>query len=323
MDNKYDYIIEDIDVIEQIEDFNDEYVYDLEVEDTHTFFGNDILIHNSIYVEFGRLVKYFNIPEEKQTQFVVDLWEKGCEPFMKNAYEEYAKAFNCPKNVENLELEKICRTAILYAKKHYAMEETWSEPGFFLPDMEEIVYKGLEVIQGSTPPYARKCQKDMIEYVLRCYIKDDKPPYHTLIDKLKKYKSEMKAQPVDEIAKGASIGDYEKGVLDDKQRVVFGEHCPIHVKGAGYYNHTLLTKKKFLAKYSRLKTGDKCKFYYTTNPLMNVFAFAPGSYPIEFAPPVDYDMQFEKTILMPLNRLIEVLGYDTLNSNLCYAEELF
>ena len=32
--------------------FDDEYVYDIEVDDTHTFFGNDILVHNSIYVEF-------------------------------------------------------------------------------------------------------------------------------------------------------------------------------------------------------------------------------------------------------------------------------
>ena len=57
------YNIENIAVIEQIEDFQDEYVYDLEVEDTHTFFGNDILVHNSIYVEFGRFVRQLNIPD--------------------------------------------------------------------------------------------------------------------------------------------------------------------------------------------------------------------------------------------------------------------
>ena len=41
------------------------------------------------------------------------------------------------------------------------MEEVWEEPGVYLPDMTNIIYKGLEVIQGSTPPYARKCQKEM------------------------------------------------------------------------------------------------------------------------------------------------------------------
>ena len=32
-------------------------VYDIEVEDTHTFFGNDILVHNSIYVRMDNILK--------------------------------------------------------------------------------------------------------------------------------------------------------------------------------------------------------------------------------------------------------------------------
>lgn len=278
---------------------------------------------DSIYVEFGRLTKFFNIPVERQTKFVVDLWFEGLNPYLEQMYDVYAKNFNCDKNLEVLEMEKICRTALLYAKKHYAMEEVWQEPGVFLKDMEEIVYKGLEVVQGSTPPYARKCQKDMIEYVLKCYIKDERPSYQSIIDKLKKYKSEMMAQPVEEIAKGSSIGDYEKFILDDKQRLTIGLHCPIHVKAAGFYNHTLLTNKKYLAKYSRLKTGDKCKWYYTKKAGVDVFAFAPNKYPIEFAPPVDYDTQFDKMILGPLNKLIEIIGYDQLSVNLCFSDELF
>ena len=318
-----DYIVEDIETIEQLEDFQDEYVYDLEVADTHTFFGNDILIHNSLYIEFGRLTKFFNIPVEKQTKFVVDLWEHGLQPYMFKMYDEYAHKYNCDKNEEVLELEKICRTALLYAKKHYAMEEVWEEPGVFLNDMEEIVYKGLEVVQGSTPPYARKCQKDMIEFVLRSFIKDVKPSYQAIIDKLKKYKAEMKAQPVDDIAKGSSIGDYENYILDDKQKVVIALHCPVHVKAAGFYNHALLNNKKWLSKYSRLKTGEKCKWYYSSAPGIDVFAFAPNNFPVEFAPPVDYDTQFEKMILGPLNKLVAILGYDQLSTNLCFSDELF
>ena len=133
----------------------------------------------------------------------------------------------------------------------------------------------------------------------------------------------MKAQPVEDIAKGASIGDYEKFILDDKQKLVVALHCPIHVKASGFYNHTLLNNKKWMSKYSRLKTGEKCKWYYSNKPGVDVFAFAPNSYPIEFAPSVDYDLQFEKTILAPLNKLITIIGYDELNVNLCFSEELF
>ena len=38
--------------------YYDEYVYDLEVEDgSHTFFANDILVHNSIYVRMDNILK--------------------------------------------------------------------------------------------------------------------------------------------------------------------------------------------------------------------------------------------------------------------------
>lgn len=278
---------------------------------------------DSIYVEFGRVVNYLNIPLEKQAEFVVNLWKFGCGPYMDQCYEDYAKMYNCNKNLEVLELEKVTRTNIMYAKKHYAMEEVWEEPGVFLPDMSAIIYKGLEVNQGSCPKYARECQKDMIEYVLRSYITNDKPSYQSLIDRLKKYKAGMEIQPIDDICKTQSVGDYEKFIREDKQRVVVELHCPVHVRASAYYNNKLLNDRQYMNKYSRIKSGDKVKFYYTTGNQLDVFAFLPGSFPIEIAPKVDYEIQFEKMILEPLNKLIKILGYEPLSSNLCYSEALW
>ena len=52
------YIFEEIESIEQLEDFNNEDVYDIEVDDeTHTFIANDILVHNSSYVTYGSFFK--------------------------------------------------------------------------------------------------------------------------------------------------------------------------------------------------------------------------------------------------------------------------
>ena len=62
------YKIENISEIEKLDDFEDEYVYDVEVDDSHNFFANDILVHNSIYVEFGRVVRHCKIPAERQTR---------------------------------------------------------------------------------------------------------------------------------------------------------------------------------------------------------------------------------------------------------------
>lgn len=280
---------------------------------------------DSIYVEFGRIVNQLNIPDEQQTEFVVALWNEGCGPFMEKCYDAYAKHYNCKENLEVLELEKVCRTTILYAKKHYAMEEIWEEPGVFLPEMQNIIYKGLEVIQGSTPPYARKCQKEMIEYVLGCYAhSNERPKLDDLIDMLKKFRREMEIQDIETIAKGTSLSDYEKFILEDKKNVVIGAHCPIHVNAAAWYNHKLLNNKKYLMRYSRIKSKDKVKWYYCQKSGdMGAFAFLPNNYPIEFAPKIDYDEQFKKTIFEPLNRLLCILGYTNVPSNLATSEELW
>lgn len=51
--NKKDYIFDDIESCEMVGEFEDEYVYDIEVDDeTHTFIANDILVHNSLFVSF-------------------------------------------------------------------------------------------------------------------------------------------------------------------------------------------------------------------------------------------------------------------------------
>ena len=134
--------------VEQLDDFQDEYVYDIEVDDTHTFFGNDILVHNSIYVEFGRVVNHCNIIDpDKAARFVVDMWNYGIGPYMDKKYDEYAQKYNCDENIENLELEKIADTAIMLAKKHYAMSECFKEPNIYLPAGEEVIYKGLELVK--------------------------------------------------------------------------------------------------------------------------------------------------------------------------------
>ena len=322
----YNIQIEDIDIIEQLDDFNDEYVYDIEVDDTHTFFANDILAHNSIYVEFGRLCNFFSIPDEDCAQFVVNLWNWGCGPYMKQKYEEYAKKYNCDKNLQDLELEKIADTTILTSKKHYAMSECFKEPNIFLKPMEEVVYKGLEIVQGSTPPFARECQKDFTRYVLEWFqTHKERMPYEDIISRIKQYKQEFLLKAPDEISKGSSIGDYNKFILDDKNKFETRPHCPIQVKASGIANYILNQpkNKKYKVKYNPIKTADKVKWYYTKDLVYDCFAFLPGAFPIEYAPAIDYDKQFEKMVLEPCNRIIAILGYTTLTSNLCYTAALW
>ena len=183
---------EEIVSIEEIDNQEGEYVYDAEVEDTHTFFGNDILLHNSIYVEFGRIVNQLNIPRERHASFVVDLWNYGCGPYM--------------------------------AKKHYAMSECFKEPNIYLEPGEEILYKGLEIVQGSTPPFARKCQKEFTEFILSWYAEHtERPDFGILFNMVKKFKAEFIMQEPDNICKGQAVGDYDKFIADDKNHFAFND----------------------------------------------------------------------------------------------------
>jgi hypothetical protein len=326
IENNLEIEIEDIESIECLGMFQNEYVYDIEVDDTHTFFANDILVHNSIYVELNRIVQQLNIPPERELAFTVDLWNYGLEPYMNQKYEDYAKAFNCNKNLQKLELEKIATSAVMVAKKHYTMMEGWKEPNIYLDKGEDIIYKGLELIQGSCPKFVRECQADFYKRVLMWYGDHNTPMGFTeLFAALKKYKADFIKQNPDDISKGASIGDYEKFVLDDTNQVALNLHCPIHVKGAAIANYFLNKpeNKKFRAKYNRIKTRDKVKFYKTTDPNYPVFAFLPGDFPLEYAPPIDYNQQFEDLILTPLNKVLAILNHPQLTPELCFTSALF
>ena len=324
MESKDTYKLEAIKSIEKLADFDNEYVYDLEIENDHNFFANDILVHNSIYYEFGRITRQLGIPKEKEAEFTVKLWELGAGPFMDQKYKEYAKAYNCDENMQLLELEKVSRTGILFAKKHYALEASWIEPGIFLNELEDVIYKGLECIQGSTPKFAKECQTDFIKYVLKHFNHSDiKPTYSELVSKLKDYKAKFKLQQPEDICKGLSVGNYEKFILQDKTKIDVTLHCPIHVKASAIANFILQKHPKYKVKYNIIKSGDKVQFYYTTSPVYEVFAFLPNKYPLEYALPIDYDKMFETLILTPCNRVLEVLGYKPINSTLCYTAALW
>jgi hypothetical protein len=54
-----------------------------------------------------------------------------------------------------------------------------------------------------------------------------------------------------------------------------------------------------------------------------MFAYTRGSYPIEFAPAIDYDEQFAKSILSPINSIIEPLGMPEITKRLSVVMDIF
>jgi intein/homing endonuclease len=312
-----EFYFDEIESCEEIGKFQDEYVYDIEVDDdTHTFIVNDILVHNSCYVTFEPALKSCDF-SGTALDFIMKIKELRLSSYLKEKFEEYAQRYHT-KNIQDLELEKISYSAIMVAKKKYILDLAWKDPGVNFKPQEKIKFTGVEIVQGSTPKFARKVLKEMIKITCE---KGKSLLYADVVKRLKEFKKEYILQNPDDIAKTQAIGDYEKYCLEDKKEIRLGEKCPMNVRAAAIYNHKLLNSK-WKTKYNIIKTGDKLKFYYSKDE-SEVFGFLPGNFPYEFAPAVNYDIQFEKTIIEPFNRILESIGFNPVPGNLIYAKSLF
>lgn len=322
--------------------YNGEYVYDIEMNDkNHTFFANDTLVHNSAYITMQPIIDACYIKKEQELDFDLIFYEEILEKYMDGKFDIYAQKFHCHKNLEKFELEKISRTIILLAKKNYMCDVEWIDSGARFDPCHHITYTGFDVVKGSTPEYCRKEMKDFVTFIMGELNKGRKPTLGELVKRLVDIKKRFAMQSPNDIAKSQSISNYESFVMNDKspeiqyfsfKKVLDANGnpidtneklpVPIHVRAAAIYNNMLFNKaKKYRSKYNLLKSGDKVRYYYTDSE--NVFGFVPDLFPMEFAPKMDVDIQFEKMLLSPLNRIVVALGYNEIAPSLTYTPSLF
>ena len=249
--------------------------------------------------------------------FILKIKDLRLDKYIHAKFNEYAKSFNT-ENLQVLELEKISYSALMVAKKKYILDIAWKDPGIRAERQTKITPVGVEIVQGSTPPFSRKTLKEMLHTLFK-HGKDME--YAEVVKLLKEYKRQFVLQDPNEISKTVSLGDYEKYVLEDRNEIRLGEKCPIHVRASAVYNHTLMNGR-WKTKYNLIHTGDKLKFYYAKGD-HGVFGFLPGNYAYEIAPEVDYDKQFEKVVVEPFNRFMVAAGFNPVPGNLIYAKSLF
>ena len=253
----------------------------------------------------------------KPLDLILQIQKLRLEKWLNQKFDEYAKEFNT-ENLQVFELEKISRQALLLAKKKYVLDLAWKDPGIEYEPQEKLSFTGVEIAQGSSSKFMKKYLKEIILYIFQ---HGNKINYSDLIKMLKKYKEEFLMKDLEYICKTVGIGDYEKYVIEDKNKIVLADKCPINIRAAATYNHILLNSK-YKNKYNLIKTGDKIKLYYTKDQY-EVFGFLPFNFPYEFASEINYDLQFEKTIIDPVNRFITAIGLQPVNGNLIYAKTLF
>lgn len=307
--------------IEQCEDFEDEYVYDIEIDDeTHTFVANDMLIHNSVYGTFEEVVKSCGW-EGDGTEFVLGLYHGRLTEYIQKCFDIFAEKYKT-NNIQALELEKISASAIILAKKKYVLDLVWKDPGVTYNPQENLASSGIEIVQSSTPSFVRKHLNELLKIIFN---EKKQLNIKKFVQELKTIKENFILCDVEDISKSTSIGDYEKFITQDKERLVIEPRCPIHVRAGGNYNY-ILNNSKWKNKYQLIKSSDKIRWFHSKPERQgetDVFAYQPGNFPHEFAPKIDYDTQFEKTIIDPINRFMVAMGYGKIPSNLIASTRLF
>ncbi len=239
--------------------------------------------------------------------------------YFKKCLEEYAESFGV-KNREDFELERVSESIINIAKKKYIQHIVY-EDGIPFDRMTYIFPKGVELVRSSTPYFAREKIVEIVKYL---FAHPDDFNIKDLLKLVKQLRKEFELADIDDISMQSSCSNYETKVLEDKDRLSFVSGAHFAVKSAAYYNYLLHQNKDLQAKYEFIKSGTKIKYYYVKNKKINdTFSFIRGSYPAEFAPEIDYDDQFLKSILSPINSIIQPLGMPEITKRLSVVLDIF
>jgi hypothetical protein len=278
---------------------------------------------DSVYITFQDIVKGCDWDKDPR-QLLLQIYKNRIRDYIEKSYTAYA-AQTGTVNIQDLEMETISYSAIFLKKKKYCLDLAWKDgegDGIFYEQQKKIKAVGVEIVQSSTPAFARNKMKELLKIIFE---ERGKLNLRNFADLLKKEKQSFMLDNIENVSMSSSISDYEKGIGDDRKQLVINDHCPMHVRSAGYHNF-LLNQSKWKTKYQLIKSGDKIRYYYAKTDRgvgENVFGYLPGNYPVEMAPPVDYDMQFAKCIIDPLNRFISAIGLPPISPELIVRTQLF
>lgn len=261
---------------------------------------------------------YWNWSTEQDFIHGVDFLRFG--QYFKDCLENYANSFGV-ENKEDFELERISESIINIAKKKYICHITY-EDGIPFERLSYLYPKGVELVRSSTPAFAREKIVNIVKYL---FTHPESFNIKDLLRLVKNLRKEFELADIDDISMQSSCSNYDVKVLNDKSvplQFVSGAHFA--VKSAAHYNYLLSGKKEWQQKYEFIKSGTKIKYYVCKDKsITDMFAYIRGSFPMEFAPPIDYDTQFQKSILSPVNSIIEPLGMPEITKRLSVVMDIF
>lgn len=256
---------------------------------------------DSVYLNLSGVMKTCkHTDKNKQVDFLNKFCEEILQPFINKKYKELAEYMNAYEQKMEMKREVIADRGLWTAKKRYCLNVYDSEGIRYHEPKLKIM--GIEVQRSSTPKICREKLKEAIKLILTKSESD-------LIEFTENFKNYFITLQPEEVA-------FPRGVNGMKEyndsNTIFKKGTPIHTKGALLYNHYIIDNK-LDKKYNLIGDGDKIKFLYLKypNPLKEKVISFPSKLPpeLDLHKYVDYNLQFEKVFLDPLDNIVKAIGW--------------
>jgi hypothetical protein len=257
---------------------------------------------DSIYLSLEPIVDkfYSKLEITKIVSALSVICKEKIDPIINECCYNLQRYTNVYRDCISFKLEAISSKGFWTGKKRYALNVYENEGVVYNEPKLKIM--GLEVVKSSTPQVIRDKLKNSVSLILNGSESD-------IQDYVEKVKEEFNSYSVEDICFPRSVNGIEK-YSDSKS--IYSLGCPIHTKGSLLYNHTI-KEMNLQNKYQFIGEGDSIKFCYLKqpNPLKDIVLSFPGEFPKEIGLEryVDYDKQYEKTFLEPLNGMLKAVGW--------------
>jgi hypothetical protein len=225
-------------------------------ETPHTFFANDILVHNSLYLDIHSLTKAENIVDVKP--FAIKTIGDVADNLNSFYQIMMVRMFNCTDNRIKIAPDVVAQSAFWVVKKRYTLLKVYNME--LKKDIDEVEVKGLDVVRSSYPKKFRDFMKSVLIDILRGVTNKE------VNTKITEFKSKMAQFELEDIAKNTSVrfisNTNAKINFDPKDRDMFNfiDGSTAQCKAALAYNDML--KRYNLSDTEPILSGGKIKWVY-------------------------------------------------------------
>jgi len=257
---------------------------------------------DSLYVNFAPLVEKYN-PKDP-VKFLDGITEQHFKKVLALSYDTLFRKMNGYEQRMWMGREVIADKGLWTTKKRYILNVHNSEGVQYAEPKLKVM--GIEAVRSSTPEVCRDKLKESFKIIMKG---DEVRTQKFIAD----FKEEFKSLPAEQVAFPRGVSSLSKWY---DSRTIYTKGTPIHVRGALMYNE-LINTHDLTKKYGTIKDGTKIKFLYLKMPNItreNVIAFP------DFLPPelkldgyIDYDLQFEKTFVKPLEHILDAIDWSVAN----------